>query len=103
MHSGKMSYLLPVAYRSDQWLLPVKLMAPVRPVNTDGQAVACRRSTAKFQEDSVTPLGTGTKATTKEQTTKKESPSQNLARQLQTSQELDNKKTGQHHTSTTVH
>jgi hypothetical protein len=41
----------------------------------------------------VTPLGSGTETTTKEQPAKKENPSQNLGKQLQTSQELDNKKT----------
>jgi hypothetical protein len=50
----------------------------------------------------VTPLVPGTKTTTKEQPAKKESPLQNVARQLQTSQELDNMKTEQHHMSTTV-
>jgi hypothetical protein len=50
----------------------------------------------------VTPLGPGTKTTTKEQPAKKKKPSQNLARQLQTSQEPDNRKIRQHHTSTTV-
>jgi hypothetical protein len=56
----------------------------------------------KFQEVSVTPLCPGTKTTIKEQPAKKKNPSQNLARQLQTRQELDNRKTGQHHTSTSV-
>jgi hypothetical protein len=50
----------------------------------------------------VTPLGPGTKTTTKEQPAKKENPSQNLVRQLQTTQELESRKTGQHHMSTAV-
>jgi hypothetical protein len=50
----------------------------------------------------VTYLGPGTKTTTKGQPTKKENPSQNLARQLQTSQEPNNRKMGQHHMSTVV-
>jgi hypothetical protein len=50
----------------------------------------------------VTPLGPGTKTTPKGQPAKKENPSQNLARQFQTSQALDNRKIGQHHTSTAV-
>jgi hypothetical protein len=60
------------------------------------------RCTTKFREASVTPLGPRTKTTTKGQPAKKENLSHNLARQLQTSQELDSRKTGQHHTSTTV-
>jgi hypothetical protein len=56
----------------------------------------------KFQEVLVTPLGPGTKTITKEQPAKKENPSQNLTRQLQTSQELDSKKMAQHNTSIVV-
>jgi hypothetical protein len=38
MHSGKLSSLLPVPHRSDQWLLPVRPMEPVRPMNSADQA-----------------------------------------------------------------
>ena len=64
--------------------------------------MANSRCIAKFQEASVTPLGPGTKTTTKEQPAKKESPSQSLAKQLQTGQELNSRTTGQNHTNTAV-
>jgi hypothetical protein len=84
-----------VPHLSDRWHRSDRLTLPVRPV-------ANSRCTTKFQEALVTPLVPGTKTTTKEQPAKKESPLQNVARQLQTSQELDNMKTEQHHMSTTV-
>ena len=37
-HSGKLSSLLSVPHWSDRWLLPVRPMAPVRPVDSAGQA-----------------------------------------------------------------
>ena len=37
-HSEKLSSLLSVPHRSDRWLLPVRPMAPVRPVDSAGQA-----------------------------------------------------------------
>jgi hypothetical protein len=58
--------------------------------------VANSRCIVKFQKASVTPLGPGTKTTTKT------SPSQNLATQLQISQELASRTTGQNLTSTAV-
>jgi hypothetical protein len=71
-------------------------MALVRPVGSAGQAMENSRCIVKFQEASVTPLGPGTKTTTKT------SPSENLANQLQTSQELASRTTGQNHTTTAV-
>jgi hypothetical protein len=38
MHSGKLSSLLPVPHRSNRWLLLVRSMAPVKKVNSVGQA-----------------------------------------------------------------
>jgi hypothetical protein len=48
----------------------------------------------KFEEASVTPLGPGTKTTTKTQPARNENPSQNPANQLQISQELMKKPYG---------
>jgi hypothetical protein len=77
-------------------------MAQVRPVNSADQTGGKQQMHNEVQEALVTPLGPGTKTTTKEQPAKKENPSQNLARQLQMSRELDSRKTRQHHKSTIV-
>jgi hypothetical protein len=71
--------------QSDRWI------GPVGPVAT---AVAQQT----FQEASETSLGPGTKTTSKTQPTRKENPSQSLAKQLQTSQERTSSTTGQNHT-----
>jgi hypothetical protein len=55
-----------------------------------------------FQEASVTPLGPGTKTTPKTQPARKKNTSQSLVKQLQTSQELTSRTTGQNHTNTVV-
>jgi hypothetical protein len=68
----------------------------------------CRSSRGKQQMHSEVPESLidsprpWNKNHPKEQLVKKENASQNKARQLQTSQELDNRETKQHHTSTTV-
>jgi hypothetical protein len=76
-------------HRSDQWTLPV------RPVVNN-------RCTIKFQEALVTPLGPGTKTTTKTQLARKKNPTQSLGKQLKTSQELTSWTTRQNHTNTIV-
>jgi hypothetical protein len=55
-----------------------------------------------FQEATVTSLGPGTKTTSKAQPARKKNPSQSLAKQLETSQELTSRTTGQNHTNTIV-
>jgi hypothetical protein len=91
----------------------VACATPVRPMactgKTDGTAqtaVQRRLATAAaqqtFQEASVTPLGPGTKTTPKTQPARKKKTSQSLAKQLQTSQELTSRTTGQNHTNTVV-
>jgi hypothetical protein len=51
----------------------------------------------------MTPLGPGTKTTTKTQTEGKEKPLQNLAKHLETCQELTRSTTAPSHTNPTVH
>jgi hypothetical protein len=46
------------------------------------------RYTTKFQEASVTSIGPGTKTTSKTQIAEEENPTQNLAKFLETCQEL---------------
>jgi hypothetical protein len=91
-----------VPHQSDRWHLSIRPMALVRSVDSTGQAGGNQQMHNEVPgslSDSSRPWK---KTTTKEQPAKKENPSQNLARQLQTSQELDSRETGQHHTSTTV-
>jgi hypothetical protein len=82
-------------HRSDRWHQSDRCAVPVRVV-----ATAAAQQT--FQEASVTPLGPGTKTTPKTQPARKKNPSQSLAKQLQTSQELTNRTTGQNHTNIAV-
>jgi hypothetical protein len=88
-HSRNLHALLPVLHRSNRWTAPVRLVATTVAQQT-------------FQVASVTPLGPGTKTTSKTQPARKENPSQNLAKQLQTSQKRTSRTTGQNHTNKEV-
>jgi hypothetical protein len=59
-------------------------MAPVRSVDSAGQADGNNNCAELFQEASVTPLGRRTKTSSKTQTEIEEKPSQNLAQLLET-------------------
>jgi hypothetical protein len=95
-HSGNLHGLLSVLHRLDRW------PAPVRPVSAPVRLVATAATQQTFQEASVTPLGPGTKTTPKTQPAMKRNPSQSLAKQLQTRQELTSRTTGQNHTNIAV-
>jgi hypothetical protein len=66
------------------------------------RSVATAVAQQTFQEATVTSLGLGTKTTSKTQPARKENPSQSLAKQLQTSQELTSSSMGQNHTNEEV-
>jgi hypothetical protein len=102
MHSGKLSSQQPVPHRSERWLLPVRPMALARPVGTSSQAGGKQQMHNNIPGSLMTPLGPGTKTTTKTQPARKENSSQNLANQLQTSQELTSRTTGHNLMNTTA-
>jgi hypothetical protein len=81
-HNQKQSSLLSVSHRSDRWLLSVRPMAPVRLVDSVGQA------SGKQKMHNNVPVANRrcTKTTTKNTIGKEGNPSQNLANQLRTSQ-----------------
>jgi hypothetical protein len=56
-----------------------------------------------FHEALVTPLGSGTKNTSKHETERKEKPSQNLANHIETCQELTKSTTAQSYTCPAIH
>jgi hypothetical protein len=94
--SGNLHGLLPVLHRSDRW------PASVRPVNSTGQVGGYRSRTTNIPgslSDSSRPWKKNRLQNT---TATKENPSQNLAKQLQTSQELTSRTTGQNHTNKAV-
>jgi hypothetical protein len=96
-HSGNLHSLLLVLHRSDRW------PAPVRPVDSAGQAGGYSSSTTNVREslsDFSTPWN---KNTPKTQPARKEKSTQNLTKQLQTNQELTSSTKTQRHTSQAVH
>jgi hypothetical protein len=96
-HSGNLHGLLPVLHRSDRW------PAPVRPVDSAGQAGGYSSRTTSVPEslsDFSTPWN---KNTPKTQPAWKENPTQNLKKQLQTDQELSSSTKTQRHTSQAIH
>jgi hypothetical protein len=96
-HSGNFNDLLAVMHRSDRWL------APVRPVDSAGQAGGYNNRTTNVPEslsDFSTPWN---KTTPKTQPAQKENPTQNLTKQLQTYQEPTSRTKTQRHMSQAVH
>jgi hypothetical protein len=77
--------LLPVLHRSDRW------PAPVRPVATAATQQMFQRASSDFSRP-------WNKNTPKTQPVRKKNPSQILAKQIQTDQELTSNSTAQRHT-----
>jgi hypothetical protein len=96
-HSGNLHSLLLVLHRSDQWPAPVRPVTPVRLVDRAGQAGGYSSRTANVPESLSDFSRPWNKNTSKTQPTGK-NPSQNLAKQLQTNQELTSNSTNQKHT-----
>jgi hypothetical protein len=87
-HSGNLHGLLPVLHRSDRWPAPVRPVTPVRAVDSAGQAGGYSSRTTSVLESLRDFSRPWNKNTTKTQPARKEKPTQNLSRQLQTDQEL---------------
>jgi hypothetical protein len=102
-HSGNLHGLLPVLHRSDRWPAPVRPVTPVRPVDRAGQAGGNISRTTNVPESLSDFSRPSNKNTPKTQPARKEIPTQSLAKQLQTDQELTRSTTTQRHTSQAVH
>jgi hypothetical protein len=102
-HNGNLHRLLPVLHRSDRWPAPVRLVTPVRPVDSVGQAGGYSSRTTSVPESLSDFSRPWNKNTPKTQPARKENPTQNLTKQLQTDQELTNSTKTQRHTSQAVH
>jgi hypothetical protein len=96
-HDGNLHGLPPVLHRSDRW------PAPVRPVDRAGQAGGYNSRTTSVPESLSNFSRPWNKNTPKTQATRKENPTQSLAKQLQTDQEQTSNTTAQRHTSSIVH
>jgi hypothetical protein len=97
MHSENLHGLLPVLHRSDRW------PAPVRPVDSVGQAGGYSSRTTRISESLSDFSRAWNKNTPKTQPARKENPKQNLTKQPQTDQELTSSTKTQRHTSPAVH
>jgi hypothetical protein len=93
---------LPVLHRSERWPAPVRPVTPVRPVDSAGQAGGHSSRTTRVAESLSDFSGPWNKNTRKTQPARKENPTQNLTKQLQTDQELTSSTKTQRHTSQAV-
>jgi hypothetical protein len=96
-HSGNLHGLLPVLHRSDRW------PAPVRPVDSAGQAGGYSSRTTSVPESLSDFSRLWNKNTPKTQPARKENLTQNLTKQLQIDQEQTSSTKTQRHTSQAVH
>jgi hypothetical protein len=101
-HSGNLHGLLPVLHRSDRWPTPVGPVTPVRPVDSAGQAGGYSSRTTNVPESLSDFSRPWNKDTSKRQPARKENPTQNLTKQLQTDQGLTSNTKTQRHTSQAV-
>jgi hypothetical protein len=95
--------LLPVLHRLDRWPASVRPVTPVRPVDRAGQTGGYSSRITSVPESLSDFSRTWNKNTPKTQPARKENPTQSLAKQLQTDQELTSSTTTQRHTSQVVH
>jgi hypothetical protein len=102
-YSGNLHGLLLVLHRSHRWPAPVRLVTPVRPVDRAGQVGGYSSRTTSVPESLSDFSRPWNKNTPKSQPARKENPTQNLAKQLQTDQELTSSTKTQRHTSQAVH
>jgi hypothetical protein len=96
-HNGNLHGLLPVLHRSDRW------PALVRPVDRASQAGVYNSRTTSVPERLSDFSRPWNKNTPKTQAARKENPTQSLAKQPQTDQELTRNTTTQRHTSQAVY
>jgi hypothetical protein len=97
-HSGNLHDLLPVLHWSDRWPAPVKPVTPVRPVDRVSQAGGYSSRITNVLESLSDFSRPWNKNTPKTQPARKKNPTQRLAKQLQTDQELTSNNTTQRHT-----
>jgi hypothetical protein len=83
--------------------VPVRPVTPVRPVDRAGQAGGCSNRTTNVPESLSDFSRPWNKDTPKTQPALKENPTQNLARQHQTDQELTSNSPTQRHTDLAAH
>jgi hypothetical protein len=102
-HIGNLHGLLPVLHWSDRWPVLVRPVTPVRPVDSAGQAGGYSSRTTSVPESLSEFSRPWNKNTPKTQPARKENPTQILAKQPQTDQELTSSTTTQRHTSPAVH
>jgi hypothetical protein len=102
-HSENLDGLLPVLHRSDRWPVSVRPVTPVRPVDSAGQAGVYSSRTTSVPESLSDFSRPWNKNSPKTQPGRKENPTQNLAKQLQTDQELTSRTKTQRHASQAVH
>jgi hypothetical protein len=102
-HSGNLHSLLLVLHWSDRWPALVRTVTPVRPVDRAGQAGGYNSRTTSVPESLSDFSRPWNKSTPKTLPARKENPTQNLTKQLQTDQELTNSTKTQRHTSQAVH
>jgi hypothetical protein len=95
--------LLPVLHQLDRWSAPVRLVTSVRPVDRAGQTGGYSSHTISGPESLSDFSRPWNKNTPKTQPARKEKPTQNLTKQLQTDQELTSSTKTQKHTSQAVH
>jgi hypothetical protein len=96
-HSGNLHGLLPLLHQLDRW------PAPIRPAVRAGQAGGYSSRKTNVPESLSDFSRPRNKNTLKTQPTRKENPTQNLTKQLQTDQELTSSTKTQRHTSQAVH
>jgi hypothetical protein len=102
-HSKNLHSLLPVLHRSDRWPVLVRSVTPVRPVDRAGQVGGYSSRTTNVPESLTDFSRYWNKNTPKTQPARKKNPSQNLAKQFQTDQELTSNNTTQRHTGQANH
>jgi hypothetical protein len=87
-HSRNLHDLLSMLHRSDRWPAPVRPVTPVRLVDSTGQAGGYSSRTTSVPESLSDFSRPWNKNTPKTQPARKENPTQDLTKQLQTNQEL---------------
>jgi hypothetical protein len=102
-HSGNLHGLLPVLHRSDRWPVPVRPVTPVKPMDSAGQVGDYRSCTTSVLESLSDLCRPWNKNTPKTQLARNENPTQNLAKQPLTDQELTSSTTAQRDMSPAVH
>jgi hypothetical protein len=102
-HSGNLHCLLHALHRSDRWPEPVRPVTTVRSVGSAGQAGSYSSRTTNVPESLSDFSRPWNKDTPKTQPARKKNPTQSLARQHLTGQELSNNNTTQRHTDQATH